>query len=190
MNGKFAPTRDPELYSELRKAFVEGTPKPTFKELSERFGVPDRTISWRAADEQWNELRAAHMQQQQANGDALSLINQAVSRTDVRLIRAFSDTCILALENLARIMQEIDPNLKPSTRISIIKDASFGFLNLASGSKSVGLVSVERNLEKLGKEDNGRWNPQMLSQINLTIQNLQAKEAASKPAESPKMDLG
>jgi hypothetical protein len=193
----FVSPRSDEFLRELRDAFVEPKEKPLMSALAERFKIPIRTVYARAASERWHELRAARIQREEAQAGIGALVEQAAARTDKNLVQGFSDAIILALETITAVVVQIsEQDTAPGTKINQLNTASFGILNLANSSKAIGLVSFERNLEKLGKEDNGRWNPSLLSQINLTINGMAAKveqeakaKAEKSTPEQPTVDL-
>lgn len=177
----FVSARSPETLASLRSAFVDADEKPTFKELSERFGIPLNTIYARSADERWQEQREARLQAAQVDAGTLALLATAGERTNARLIQGFSDAILLTLEKLQVITREIgDSQKSPTTKASTVGSITFSLLNLANSCKAIGIVSFDRNLEKLGKEGNNKWNPQMLHQINVTIGELKTKAEQAK----------
>lgn len=162
---------------QLREAFVQREQKPTQAELAEEFAIPMGTIARIAADESWTSMRAAYLEHKSQEADAAGILIQAV-KIDRRVITLFSDTAIVMLTQLTMAVQSIPEDRAISTKVEIINTASFALKNLADACKTVGILGLAKTLDAAGKEDNGRWNPQMLSQINLTVQNLVGKAQA------------
>src|SRR5262245_49985290 len=168
--GLFKSPMSDEKLRELRDSFVEAEERPEFKTLAERFNMPLRTVYRRASEEKWIELRTARIQAKEATANATSLVELASKRTDAKLMQGFSDILLSMLEKLVQLVAEVgDSTNAVSTRAQTLNTISFSVLNLANSSKAVGLVSFERNLAALGKEANGKWNPETLRELNLTI---------------------
>lgn len=184
--GKFVSPRTQEENENLRRDFVEAAQRPLLRELAEKHKIPLGTVARRCSEEKWHEARAAFHAKADADADARALVIQAMDRTSLPVMRAFVDVLVIGLEGLGRAVAELGDDLKASTRLQAINTASFAFQNFANGAKAVGLVSFDRNLAALGKEDNGRWNPQMLHQLNVTVQNItkEAEAAKAKPADT------
>ncbi len=182
MENLFVPARDAETYENLRRSFVDADQKPKMSELAEKFNIPIGTVYRRASEEQWNEQRAARLQKLELEGDAKALIVSAANRVDATVMRAFSEVVLVSLQALTVAIQRIPEDQAASTQVQTISGASFAFLNLANGCKALGIVGFAKELGQLGKEANGRWNPEMLQQINVTVQNLQAQAEGGKVA--------
>ncbi len=191
----FLPTRDPAVYEKLREAFVTRVEKPTYATLAEEFGIPFGTIGCLAADERWQTLRAAHFEQRAKETDTLALLTKAVDH-DQRAINAATDVALSIFAQLAKAAQEIPEDRAASTRAEICNALSFALKNTCDALKTIGVAGVAKSLSSIAQGDNGRWNPEMLQQINVTVQNLQAGQAkeavtvaqvtkASEPGDKP-----
>lgn len=181
MENLFVSPRTPETLENLRKSFVDADEKPAMSELAEKFGIPISTIYRRASEEQWNEQRAARLERLNTECDAKEIIVRAASRTDSTLMRAFTDTVLVGLQRLTAAIQRIPEDQASSTQIETINSSSFAFKNFADGCRSLGIGSFAKELGKLGKEDNGRWDPKMLQQINIQV-GAMAAQAGAGPA--------
>ncbi len=164
----------------LRENFVTRAEKPTYAELAEEFNAPVGSVCRLASEEGWVSLRAAHLEAKAKECDAMSIVLQAV-KIDKTIIASFGDTILTAIRRVNMAIDSIPEDRAASTQLECLNTASFALKNLSETAKNVGIVGVSRLFGENGKEANGRWNPEMLQQINVTVQNLQAQ--AAKPAE-------
>jgi hypothetical protein len=109
-------------------------------------------------------------------------------QVDRTIIRAMRDLALVGFEKIKTVMESVDVGAgdtkkqrSPQAKLDAINTASFAAANFCRALKDVGIVGLPKGLSQEGKEGNGRWNPQMLSQINLTVQNLTAQAAAGAP---------
>ena len=174
--------RDKAELENVRKAFIERSQRPTYNELAGEFGIPHSTIGKYAAQESWIALRAERLEKKVVASDALATIDEAI-RVDKTLTRGFSDGVILVLEKVKEAINSVADERAPQTKLQAYNTASFTLLNLSNTCKNIGLVALGKKLDDAGKEDNGRWNPQLLNNINLTINGLREKAAQEVKAE-------
>lgn len=166
-------------WQRLRDAFVQRPARPTYTELSAEFSVPLPTISVCASEEGWTSLRAQYLESRLKEADAASILLEAI-KIDRSLIRSVSDLALVALSAIKRTVERLDETRAPSTNLEALNTAGFATANFTRALKDCGVVGLPKGMAD-GKEENGRWNPQMLSQINVTVQNLAAQ--AAKGAE-------
>jgi hypothetical protein len=160
----------------LRDAFIKRSPRPTYGELSTEFGIPHGTIGVCAAEEAWPALRSAYLDKQLEEADAKSALLAAVSG-DRTVTRKFLNLAIVALDKLTQTVERMDDGKSASTNAQTVNTCMFAAANLAKALHEVGIVGISKTLNQVGKEDNGRWDPKLLTQINVTVQNLQDKKA-------------
>ena len=78
-----------------------------------------------------------------------------------------------------------------NTRANTLNTVSFAMGNVARALKEVGVVGIPKALKESAGVDsgNGRWNPQMLQALNVTVQNIvstqDASQTPSKPVSGP-----
>lgn len=168
-----------EQRENLRRMFCESDERPSFAELSEKTGIGIRTIHHRASVDGWLEQRAAHMDRKHLAARAEGLVAEAASRVNQPLIDNFASAALALLERVTLEMLRLTDETKPSSNVQVLSSASFVLLNTANACKALGLVGLPKALADVGKEANGRWNPQMLSQLNVTIQNMTEKAKAA-----------
>jgi len=173
---------EPSKVETLRQSYIERETRPTYEELAEEFSIPLSTIKGYASSESWVAMRLAHQERLAEKSDALGIVLRA-TKIDQRVVEKFADAIISIIEKLTRTAQDIDDTRAPATRAQTINTLSFAVNNLANASKTLGIIGMPKELSGIGKEDNGRWNPQLLSQINVTVQNLAAAAKAEQPTE-------
>ena len=175
MNASF-PLRTID-WPKVRDAFVRRPERPTYAELAVEFDLNENRIKRCAADEGWTARRAAYLEEQLRVCDAGQVLLAAV-KVDGAIVHSFSDLALLTTQQLKEIVTSIDPERAPQSRADTVNTCMFALCNLARALKEVGVVGIPKGLADGAQKDNGRWNPAMLAQINLTIQNL----TAAKPA--------
>ncbi len=161
-------------------------PKPTYEELSAEFEIPLSTIGRLSVEEGWVSLRAATLERKAKESDALSIVLEAV-KIDRTIIATLSDVLLIGLRKIGDALNGIPDTHAASTKAEIVNTCSFALKNFADAAKSAGIMGVSKTLNQLGDAGNGRWNPEMLQQINVTVQNLQAGQA-KEPAIVAKVD--
>ncbi len=176
MDTRFVSTRDPALYDKVRDAFVSRQPKPTYAELSAEFEIPLGTIGSMAADEGWVSLRASALERKAKESDALAVVLEAV-KIDRTIVAAIGDVILIATRKISEALDGIPVTHASSTKAEIVNTCTFAIKNLTDAARNVGLTGLSKTLKDAGDLGNGRWNPEMLQQINVTVQNLQAGQA-------------
>lgn len=160
----------------LREAYVQRPSRPSYDDLSTEFAVDVQAIYRASADEGWPALRNAWLESQAKAADATEIILAAV-KGDRAVSQAYLSLALVTLSRLQRVIESIPDDRAASTQTDIMSNAMFAARNLADALKSVGIIGIARAMNGAGKEDNGRWNPEMLQQINVTVQQLTAKQA-------------
>jgi len=165
-------------WSGARKAFVERPQRPTYEELSVEFGCASGSIGRISADEGWPALRAAYLDAALQRADAGSVLLEAC-KSDRTIARGYSAAAIVILSRVVAAVESVDESRAAATKLDAYNTASFCLKNLADALRSAGIIGVARSLEAAGKELNGQWNPQMLQNINVVVQGLQAAASAA-----------
>lgn len=177
-----APTRLVN-WQPLRDAFVQRSPRPTYQELSEEFNVPFGSIGVCANEEAWTSLRAQYLESRLKEADAAGVLLEAI-KIDRTLIRAVSDLALVALSRLKHEIERLTDEKAPSTNVEVLNTCSFAAANFTRALKDTGVIGLPKGMSAEGKELNGRWNPEMLQQINVTVQNLTAQTKGETPGNS------
>lgn len=173
----------------LRDAFIQRSPRPTYAELSAEFNVPISTVGQCANEEAWASMRAQYLETRLKEADASAILLEAI-KIDRSLIRAVSDLALVALNRVKHEIERLTDERAPSTNVEALNTAGFAAANFTRALKDCGVIGLPKGMAAEGKEDNGRWNPQMLSQINVTVQNLQAAAKASGADAAPVTQAG
>jgi len=167
----------------LRDAFVSRPTRPTYAELATEFCVAQGTIGVCAAEEGWTTLRAQYLESQLKAADASSVLLEAI-KIDRTLIRAVSDLVLVSLMRVKHEVERLTDEKAPSTNVEVLNTASFAAANFTRALKDCGVVGLPKGMADNGKEDNGRWNPGMLNQINIQLTGLAAAtDKAAKELE-------
>lgn len=180
------PSRLPSSLEKARALFVESGSRLTYKEVGERYSVPLGTICNAAADESWPAMRSAHLEAKLRECDAKSAILTAV-QSDRALMTKFTSVALAGLDKIATAIESVQEDRAAQTQAQALNTLSFAYVNFARGLHEVGILGISKTLNADGKEANGRWNPEMLQQINVTVQNLTAQQAA-EPKGKPSGD--
>lgn len=160
----------------LRRAYVERPERPLHDQLSAEFGVGVERIVRAASDEGWAMLRAKHLDAQLAQCDAgLALLKAA--KVDTLVLDRVTNTALEILRKIDETVGSLDGKKAASTRMSLLNTASFALSNVANSLHRVGVVGLPKGLKDAAGEANGRWNPQMLSALNVTVQNIVGAQA-------------
>lgn len=168
----------------IREAFIKRPAKPTYDELSEEFGINYSTIANTCADEGWPVLRAQFLDAQLQSSGAKEIILNALSCAKA-IVDSASTFGLVMFQQLTGIIQDQKlAGLAPSTRAEVLNTASFAAANTSRAMKELGVVGFAKALNDSGREGNHQWNPEMLTQINLTVQNMQSKDGASVSAKA------
>ena len=165
----------------VRRTFIEAEERPTYEKLADEFSVPLNTIKNWAAEEGWQRMRMANLEMLAEKGDALGVLVRA-AKIDRSLVDAAANNLLLAHERITQCLSDIDCKRAVSSRSQTINTLTFALLNLANTAKAAGLVGMPKGLGDEGKSGNGQWNPQLLNQINVTVNTLKEKAAATQAA--------
>ncbi len=172
----------------LRSAYIDRAARPTYAELEEEFGVKLSSIGRVANEEGWNLLRAARLERAAKECDALAVMIEG-AQVDRTLMREVADYAIISIRGIRSAVESIPDDRAATTKLEAHNTANFAVLNLAKALHEMGIVGLTKVVNGAGKEANGRWNPEMLQQINVTVQNLQAQaETAKVPTPSSEVE--
>jgi hypothetical protein len=170
-----------------RKAFIERAERPTVTELAAEFGCTVERMNRANADEGWATLRAAHLEKQLRSGDAAVALMRA-AQADSAVTHAVSNLALEVIQQLHEVVAKAATVAKAeNTRANTLNTVTFALRNLTGALKEVGIVGVPKSLKESAGVDsgNGRWNPQMLASLNVTVQNLMAPAPQVLAAEAP-----
>jgi len=168
-------------WTPVREAFVTRSPRPTLEQLSTEFAVSKSGVHLCMNDEGWASLRANRLDAELARADANGIILEAV-KIDRSLVRETADLCLVGLQRIKEAVGRAEELKSPQGRANCLNTLSFATVNFCKALHEMGIVGVSKTLNAAGKEDNGRWNPQMLNQINLTISDLRKAETKIEAA--------
>lgn len=159
-------------WQSIREAYVKRPTRPTFDEMAEEFAIARSTISSASSDEGWPLLRAQYLDAQLQASGAKEIILNALSCAKA-IVDAASTFGLVMFQNLSEVVNDQKlAGLAASTRAETLNTCSFAAANTARAMRELGVVGFAKGLAMEGKEANGRWNPEMLQQINVTVQNL------------------
>lgn len=164
-------------WEKARKLFVESPTRPTYDEIAIEIGCAPGSVARLSGDEGWPALRAQHMEAQLVASDASAVLLAAV-KADRTILTNFTSLALVMLAALARCVESVEDDKAPQTKAQALNTCSFAMKNTADALKAIGLIGISRTLDSGGKEANGRWDPAMLNQINVTVQNLQAAQTS------------
>lgn len=171
----------------LRDAYVQRTTRPTYDELAVEYAVPAPAIGRCASDEGWPALRARYLDSQLVAADASGVLLAAV-RADRTILTGVTSMAIVTIASLTRCVESIDDERAPQTKAQALNTCTFALKNLTDALKNVGLIGVAKTLDDEGKSANGRWDPKMLTQINVTMQGLVAGAAQVTASQARRPD--
>jgi len=165
----------------LRTAFITRPERATYAELAAEFRVPEDRIKRASSDEGWAALRAAHLEEQLKQGDAAVALLRA-ARMDHAVMGSFTNLALETVRKLQEIVDQVESKKSVNTRANTLNTVSFAMGNVARALKEVGVVGIPKALKESAGVDsgNGRWNPQMLQALNVTVQNIVSSQDASK----------
>lgn len=179
-------------WTPVREAYVTESPRPTYEELATRFNIPAGTVTRVASADGWPDMRQARMLELAQKSDALEILTKAANSN-----RLISDLAATFAEEMVAALIDWLPTVKnvesPRGRIDMMNTATFAFQNLANGCKGFGVVGLPDSLRKAaggiqdGLQGNGRWNPNLLVQINTTVEGMKSEAKAAmeaKPGDS------
>ena len=171
----------------LRRAFIERPERPLVADLSTEFGVSVERIQRAAQDEGWSTLRAAHLGERLKEADAaLAVLNAA--KADGAVTSAITNAALEVIREVNAVVADVSKRKQAeNTRANTLNTCGFVLNNLANALARVGVVGLPKALKESAGVDNGngRWNPQMLQALNVTVQNIMASAPAAAPAPPP-----
>lgn len=174
----------------LRRAFIERPERPLVDELATEFGVSTPRLNRAMQDEGWAALRAARLDSALRSSDAAKALLDA-ARTEGTVQRAVSNLALEVITQLHDVTQAAAraTGKAENTRANTLNTVTFALRNLTGALKEVGLVGLPRALKSAPgmSDEQGRWNPQMLAALNVTVQNIVGTApavASPAPAEA------
>lgn len=202
-------------WSEIRKAYVERELQPSLDELSAEFGPVKSKISAMSVAESWPLARAARLESIVDTAETAVALSHAI-RGDQTIQAAAKTAALGILRGLVQLGEELgeeagsdgaEPGKKkvgPRVRAETLNSMSFALANVSKTMRDLGITGVAAKLGDLGAGKSAgagkgaAWTPSLLSQINLTVQNLTAppapaevlaaSRAASVAASGPALD--
>ena len=175
-------TREYE-WPKIRDAFINRPTRLTYEELSDEFNVPIATVRRASADEGWPILRA---NKTSAALEAINAGEQILTalKSSRAIVSAGENVGIIALQKITQLLEDVinDKDKAVSTRANNLNTISFAISNVAKAMKDLGIVGFAKGLQDEGAP-NGKWRPELLQQINVTVQNL-TKQATREVKES------
>ena len=93
---------------------------------------------------------------------------------DSAVMSTFTNLALETLGRLQEIVDQVEAKKSVNTRANTLNTVSFAMGNIARALKEVGVVGIPKALKESAGVDsgNGRWNPQMLQALNVTVQNI------------------
>jgi len=170
-------------WTQAREAFINREVRPTYDEISTEFLIPISTVRLAAADEGWPLLRSKRLTAALESVNAGEQILTAL-KSSRAIVSAGENVGIIALQKITQLLEDV-VNAKDqaiSTRANNLNTISFAISNVAKAMKDLGIVGFAKGLADEGAP-NGKWKPELLQQINVTVQNL-TKQAEREVKES------
>lgn len=169
-----------EEWSKVRIAYIERPLRPSYAELAAEFALEEGTITRASNDEGWPMLRAQAIEQSLREAGAGEIVMKALqsSRTIVAMGENFA---VRAFQLLMRLADDLEASpLAVTTKTNTLSTLTFAAVNIGQAMKHMGIVGLPRELASSAQMDNGRWKPELLQQINVTLQNISsAKETCT-----------
>lgn len=168
----------------LREIFLTRTPCPSYKELSEEFGIPHSTVSKVGREENWPQLRLDKQNKALAAVGAGEIIAKAIT-AETQITDTAKQVVIKLLGKLEEIIENSPTDEKNRKKSAdILNTCSFAIQNCANSMKMLGIVGLPKELKEAGKLGNNQWDKQLLQQINVTVSNLASPAKDSVKVEA------
>ena len=168
-----------EHWDKIRQKFCESPERPTFKELSVEFNIPEKTLTNAAFDQGWPILRAQAMNAALEEAGARETILAALQASRA-VVSAGENAGLIMLQKIVQLANEVSDDKALATRSNILSTLGFAISNTAKAMKDLGIVGFAGKLKEEGTSGNNQWDPKLLAQVNVTIQNL---ASAEKPVD-------
>lgn len=166
-----------EEWAKIRLAFIERPTRPSYEELASEFGIASETVTKASNDEGWPMLRAQRMEQSLREAGAGEIVQRALQSS--RAIVAQGETfAVRTFQLILRLIDEVEgkTDLAVTTRANTLNTLTFAAVNVGQAMKHMGIVGLPKELANSAETANGRWKPELLQQINVTLHNIsQAK---------------
>jgi hypothetical protein len=157
-------------------------------DLAVEFGVSEARIRRACHDEGWPAMRAARLDDALRSSDAIKALLDA-ARTEGAVQRAMGNIALEVISQLHEVSAQAAraQGKAENTRANTLNTVTFALRNLAGALKDVGLVGLPRALKSQAgmADEQGRWNPQMLASLNVTVQNIVGAAGPVASGEPP-----
>ena len=186
-------------WAEIRNAYVNREIQPSLDELADEFGSTPQRISRMSVAESWPLARAERLEKAVNTAETTLALAHAI-RGDQTIQAAAKTAALGILRELGALGEELaeerskeaDPKAKKKgdrARAGTLNDMSFALANVSKTMRDLGITGVAKHLEGIagantrgGNGAGAAWSPSMLSQINVTLQNMTAPTTAPTPA--------
>jgi hypothetical protein len=179
-------------WAAAREAFIARPERPKLADLAAEFGTDPVRLGRVCSDEGWPALRAARLDGALRSSDAIKALLDA-ARTESTVQRAVSNLALEIVQQLQEVTAAAGSakDKAENTRANTLNTVTFALRNLTGALKEVGLVGLPRGLKQAGMaDDQGRWNPQMLAALNVTVQNIVGQQPQQGPAAGASGAIG
>lgn len=159
----------------VKTAYLERSPRPTWKSLAEEFGFAEKTLTAVANDEGWALLRARRSEALVERSGAHDMLLAAAGNQKA-ITDKLTNSALIIVQGLDNALDEMDEKLAASTRVGLLNTAAFAVSNIARALKEAGVVGLPKALmdelsEKAPKGPEGKeYLRSALHQINITVQ--------------------
>lgn len=176
-------------WDEALEFYLSSSPCATYVSVAERFEIPVGTLGRAASEEDWPALRKKRQELALLESNAMQMLTEAAQKGTAVPGMAGEVAMVIFAGLLTHLGQMEKATCKPSYAVQVYQNASFCLLNTANACKSLGIVGLPKELAELGKshggvDGHGKWDKQLLQQINVTVQGLTAQaQPLAKKAE-------
>ncbi len=163
-----------------RKAFVERIPRPSYDDVADEFSCAISSLQRLSSEEGWPAQRAQFMERRLAEADVNQALLEVVSG-DRAVQTRITSFVLVTLEKLTACVESIEDDKAPATKANVMNTCTFALANITASLKNMGMNGLAKGLDKAGKDaakDGTGWTPNMMAQINLTVQNLNQQAGA------------
>lgn len=167
-------------WESARDFYASASPQATYAEIGERFGIPAGTVGRAASEEDWPNLRKKRQELAVKESGALEMLAEAAKQTHAAAGMA-GEVALMIFSGLMSAIQKLEgEDRKPIYIVNVLQTASFCLLNTANACKAIGVVGLPKELANYGRDNggvdgHGKWDRQLLVQINSTVQGMGAK---------------
>lgn len=171
-------------WAAIRLAYISDVPRPTFSALGERFGTSHVAVLRVASEENWAQLREEKQTESLKAADVANILGKSLKEVHAAP-GMLGEVAIALFSELIQALKEVPksiPNLR--ARIDALNTCSFALKNSADALEKAGVFGLaeimKKNAEEIGGVNgHGKWDKSLLSQINITVQNMTAEKKVS-----------